>query len=140
MEGFPLLGFLKVINISMVPVLVFGAALHARDFIQRAAVLGRRLHLLPPEVTPASGPPLEKLAADLRRLRPEARAPRPGIAMARHLGVVAAYDDALLGAARALNVPTSLAELHDGIDREVERLRLEHALERAGLSWQVRKP
>ena len=60
--------------------------------------------------------------------------------MARHLGVVAAYDDALLGAARALDVPTSLAELPDGIDREVERLRLEHALERAGLSWQVRKP
>ena len=140
MEGFPLLGFAKLIGISMVPVLVFSAALHARDIAQRAAAAGRRLHLLPPELATPAGPPLEKLAADLRRLRAEARAPRPGVAMARHLGVVWAYDDALIGAARALEVPTTLRELPEGMDREAERLRLEHALELAGLSWQVNKP
>ena len=37
-------------------------------------------------------------------------------------------------------MPTTLAELPEGIDHEAERLRLEHALEQAGLSWQVQAP
>ena len=41
--------------------------------------------------------------------------------------------------ARALDVPTTLTELPDGIDREAERLRLEDALEAAGLTWQLRQ-
>ena len=86
-----------------------------------------------------AGPPLEKLAADLRRLRPEARSPRPGVTMARQKGIVAAYDGVLVATARALGVDTSLADLPEGIDREAERLRLEDALEAAGLSWQLRQ-
>jgi hypothetical protein len=139
MDGTVLFGFLKVIGISLVPVAVFGAALHAREFVELGVELGRRLGVVPPAVPPPTGPPLEKLAADLRRLRPEVRSPRPGIAMARQRGIVAAYDNVLVDTATALGVPTTLPVLPEGIDREAERLRLEHALERAGLSWQVRR-
>ena len=138
MEGFPLRGFLEVIGISLVPVLVLAAILHLRDALESAVALGRRLQWLPPPPPVPTSPPLEKLAADLRRLRPEARSPRPGATMARRRGAVAAYDDALLAAAAALEVVTTLADLHEGIEREAERLRLEDALERAGISWQVR--
>lgn len=138
MEDFPLLGFLKVIGVSLVPVVVFGAALHARQAFERAVALGRRWHLLSPALPVPTTPPLEKLAADLRRLRPDARSPRPGVTMARHRGVVAAYDDALVAASVVLEVETNLKDLPEGIEREAERLRLESALERAGLSWRVR--
>ena len=139
MESSVLLGFVKVIGISLIPVAIFGAALHARYFAEQVTELGRRAHLIPPEVPPAPGRPLERLAADLRRLRPEVRSPRPGVTMARQRGIVAAYEGLLVEAAFALGVPTTLAELPEGIDHEAERLRLEHALEQAGLSWQVRR-
>jgi hypothetical protein len=139
MDGNVVAGFAKVIGISLVPVAMFGAALHARRIAERSADLARRAHLLPQRVPPPTGPPLEKLAADLRRLRAEVRHPRPGIAMARQRGIVAAYDAVLISTAAVLEVPTTLGELGEGLDREAERLRLEHALERAGLSWQVRK-
>ena len=140
MDSTVLLGFAKVIGISLVPVALFGAALHARTLYERSVRAGRRLHLVAPPPPPTLGPPLEKLAADLRRLRPQARTPRPGIPMARHRGIVAAYDMVLVDTAKALAVETTLAELPElAIDREAERLRLESALEQAGLSWQVRR-
>ncbi len=137
MDGTVLYGFLKVIGISLVPVAVFGAALHARALLDRCVGLAQRRHLLASPGPVPTGPPLEKLAADLRRLRPQARSPRPGVPMARQRGIVAAYDQVLVDTARTLAVPTTLASLHEGFDREAERLRLEHALEVAGLSWQV---
>ena len=57
--------------------------------------------------------------------------------MARQKGIVAAYDGVLVATARALGVPTSLTDLREGIDREAERLRVEDALEAAGLSWHL---
>ena len=140
MDSAVLVGFLKVIGISLVPVAIMAAFIHARVLLGWCVTIGRRLHLLKTPDPPPEGPPLEKLAADLRRLRPEVRSPRPGIAMARQRGIVAAYDGVLVQAARALGVPTTLAELPEGFDHEAERLRLEHALERAGLSWRVHKP
>ena len=95
MEDSVLLGFLKVIGVSLVPVALLGAALHARQAYQRAVVLGRRWHVLRPALPVPTTPPLEKLAADLRRLRLDARTPRPGVTMARHRGVVAALAEFL---------------------------------------------
>ncbi len=139
MDGTVLIGFAKVIGISLVPVALFGVALHARAAVDRGQALARRLNLIAPEAPATHGPPLERLAADLRRLRPLARTPRPGVPMARHRGIVAAYDMVLTDTARALAVPTRLPELPAlGLDREAERLRLEHALEQAGLSWETR--
>jgi hypothetical protein len=133
MEGVVLLGLLKVVGLSLVPVALVGVALHGRELLERGSAVGRRMHLVPPPLPPPAGPPLEKLAADLRRLRPEARSHRPGVAMAKQRGIVAAYDELLVAAAAALDVPTNLRELPEGIEHEAERLRLELALERAGL-------
>jgi hypothetical protein len=57
----------------------------------------------------------------------------------RQQGIVAAYDGVLVAAAAALGVPTTLADLPEGLDHEAERLRIEHELQRAGLSWQATK-
>lgn len=136
MDDKVLLGLAEVVGMSLVPVLVIGCVLHAEAVVERCLRVARRWHLAGPEPTPPAGPPLERLAADLRRLRPEARAPRPGAAMARRRGIVAAYDDTLLATAAALDVSTTLGSLPDGLGQEAERLRLEDALERAGISWQ----
>jgi hypothetical protein len=137
MDDRVLAGLLEVVVISMVPVTVFAVLIHRERLREVSVSLGRRAHVLPAAPAPLAGPPLEKLAADLRRLRPEARSPRPGVPMARQKGIVAAYDGVLAATARALGVATSLELLPSGIDREAERLRVEVALEAAGMSWQL---
>src|ERR1700712_5509562 len=92
MDGRVLFGFLEVIGISLIPVALMSALIHRRVIHERYVALGRRLHLLPPAPLPPAGPPLERLAADLRRLRPQALAPRPGVAMAKQRGIVAAHQ------------------------------------------------
>jgi hypothetical protein len=137
MDGSVLLGILKVVVISLAPVVIVASFRHARAAGVWSVVLARRLHLLrPPPVLP-DGPPLETLAATLRRLRPRVHSPRPGTAIARQRGINAAYDGALVNTARALDVPTALADLPDGFEQEAERMRLEHALAAAGLVWEV---
>ena len=135
-EGTVVVGLVKVLGISLVPVALFSLALHGRALAEQGRHLGRRLHLVAPAPATTQGRPLERLADDLRRLRPQARSPRPGVPMARHRGTVAAYDSVLLDTARALSVPTALGDLPEhGMDREAERLRLEAALGDAGISW-----
>jgi hypothetical protein len=107
-----------------------GLALHQAE-------LGRMLRrvrtsLSPPPAAPST-PSIEQLAASLRRVRREVLAPAPGTPMARRRGTVAAYDDLLAMAARALGVPDLLTGLREGADRDAERLRLEHLLRGAGL-------
>ena len=139
MDGWVLIGLLEIVAISLAPVAILSAFSHAPAIYQRTLLAGRRLHLFhTPPVAPA-GPPLEELAADLRRLRLEARSPRAG-AMVQQSDAIAAYDEVLMATARALDVPTGLDELPEGsFHREAERLRLEQALERAGLTWQLRQ-
>lgn len=95
--------------------------------------VGRFLHVLPPVPPTPYGMPIERIASDLRRIRPQARIQITGTPMARRRGIVAAYDDALLDACRALGVSTQLDVIHDDLERESERLRTEHELERAGV-------
>lgn len=106
--------------------------LHARQLAAGGLRLGRRLRLLPPAAPPPVGMPLERIARDLRRLRPQLVHPA-GQPVARYRGVVAAYDDALVDACRALGIATDLPGLPPGLDRETERLRVEVELERAGV-------
>lgn len=137
MDSRVVIGLLEVVGISLVPVAAIFVFIHSPEIFERTVVLGRRVHLMRSPPGPPTGPPIEKLAADLRRLRPEARSPRPGVRMAKQKGIVAAYDEALVATARTLEVPTTLADLPVGLDREAERLRLEDALETAGLRWQL---
>jgi hypothetical protein len=137
MDSVVLLGLVQIIGLALVPLALVSVFLHARGLLQRAIALGRRVGLVEPLVEQPSGPPLEELAATLRRLHPAVRAPRPETATVRQRGIVAAYDGVLVAAAAALGVPTSLADLPEGLDHEAERLRVEHELQQAGLSWQV---
>lgn len=80
--------------------------------------------------TPA-GPPIEKLAADLRRLANQ----RQGIATHSRVWAAAvthAYDDRLALVCRELEIPEHLGELA-GVDLEIERVRVEGLVEAAGV-------
>lgn len=102
--------------------------------LRRAArAVGRAGHLLPPPPPTPSGMPIERIASDLRRIRPQARVASKGMPMVRRRGIVAAYDDALVDACHALGVSTELDQMTDALERESERLRTEAELERAGI-------
>jgi hypothetical protein len=78
------------------------------------------------------GPPVERLAADLRRLShqrvgPAARSP------VWHSAVQRAYDARLTVACRELEISQHFAEL-TGVDLEIERVRVEGMLQQAGLT------
>ena len=95
--------------------------------------VGRFVHLVPPAPPTPLGMPIERIAADLRRIRQQAVMPQAGTPMARRRAIVAAYDEALLDACRALEVPTELDCITDSLERESERLRTEAELARAGV-------
>ena len=88
-----------------------------------------------PQDPPAATPdplPIEKLAADIRRLRRQ----RAGIAQRSPVwraAVEDAYDDRVMLACKRLEIAAHLPEL-TGVDREIERVRLEGELEAAGLT------
>ncbi|MBO0870746.1 MAG: hypothetical protein J2P15_19490 [Micromonosporaceae bacterium] len=94
---------------------------------------GLRMHrgVLRRTTAAPAGPPIEKLAADLRRLA------RQRVGIATHSPVWAAavthaYDDRLATACRELEIPEHLGELA-GLDLEIERVRVEGLIEAAGL-------
>jgi len=75
---------------------------------------------------------LDEVAADLRRLGRQRRGgPTTGSAVWLN-AVVRAYDDRLLIASEAYGVKHHLTEL-EGMDRDLERVRLEERLRAAGL-------
>lgn len=77
-------------------------------------------------------PAIEQIAADLRRLHRQRSAGPTTESTAWLLAVRRAYDDRLCLACSCLGVPEHMAEL-DGLDREIERVRVEGELEAAGL-------
>jgi hypothetical protein len=117
---------------AMLPAAVFWLLTHGEDVGERAVAVGRRLHLLRPAPAVTRDPPIERIAADLRRV---SRLQRNDIPMARRRGLQMAYDGLLAAACRALDVPNALDELAEGMDRELERVRVESALEAAGLRF-----
>lgn len=107
-------------------VVFYGSA--ARIFVRRH---------LPAPPKPA-GPPIERLAADLKRLRRATLEVEPGTSRVRRDAALAAYDDTLVQACHALGLPDTLTDLPPGTDREAERLRVEAQLEAAGLRFTSR--
>lgn len=79
-------------------------------------------------------PPIERLAADLRRVHRTLAEFPPGTPAVRRRATREAYDALLAQACTALDVPHRLDVTGEGIDREVERLRVEEALRTAGIS------
>lgn len=81
----------------------------------------------------ATGPSIEQVSADLRRVHRLLTGFEPGTSAIRRLGARAAYDALLVQACAAVEVEHRLAELPEGMDRELERLRVEESLRDAGL-------
>ena len=78
-------------------------------------------------------PPIERLAADLRRVHRALAEFPPGTPAVRRRAAREAYDALLVQACAALEVPHRLDSLGEGMDREVERLRVEEELRSAGV-------
>ncbi|MDZ5444277.1 hypothetical protein U2F26_16270 [Micromonospora sp. 4G57] len=82
--------------------------------------------------------PLEQIAADLRRLGGH-RLAAVERSVVWHGAVIDAYDERLRAACRALGIPEHLAEL-EGVDREIERVRVEGLLHAAGITLPTARP
>jgi hypothetical protein len=86
-----------------------------------------------PDEPRPSGPPIERIAADARRIRAEIQHAPPGIPVARMRGWLEAYDDVLVAACRALDLEQRLGALPEGPERDLERERVERVLMSAGV-------
>jgi hypothetical protein len=120
---------------AALPVATIWLIVHVDEVGERAVAFGRRWGLLPPPRRRTWERPLEQLAADLRRLAAAVESIQPGTSAVRRKGLVLAYEDTLIAACRALDIPQSLREVPPGVDRELERLRVESSLEAAGLRF-----
>ncbi len=120
-------------EVTLMGVALLGCVFYLDNLIALGRWVGRRLHLLAPAPPIAAAMPIERIAADLRRIRPQALRPAIGTPYSRRLAIVAAYDDVLLDACRALGVSTELDRITDSLERESERMRAEHELEKAGV-------
>jgi hypothetical protein len=78
------------------------------------------------------GVPLEQVAANLRRLRAVVACDAHRSA-AHQMGNRLAYDRVLVQACDMLDVQHDLGKTSTGLDRDIERFRLEAELERAGV-------
>ena len=98
--------------------------------------LGRRSRSGPADAGEAAsylgGRPVELLTADLRRLR-VAVATDQRRSATHQLANRVAYDQLLMQACQMLNVPHELGKNTAGPERDIERIRVEAELERAGI-------
>jgi hypothetical protein len=128
-------GVLQIVGVIAVAAGVISAVLNWRAVARVLLGTGRRLHVVPePPPTPL-GRPIERIAADARRLRFQLRQVPPGLPVARLQGWRQAYDDVLVEGCRALGIEDLLSDLPPGTERESERLRVEYLLENAGLGF-----
>jgi len=132
-------GLLGLFLAALLPVTVMWVLLHLSRIGGWAAALLRRCGLLRPVPVEIPRPPVEQLAADLRRLDAALRTLPRGTSRARQQGLLMAYDRVLTDAARALDVPHALDTLPPGLDRDLERVRVTGALEAAGLRLSPRR-
>jgi hypothetical protein len=132
-------GVLQLILAAMLPVLVVWVMLHFGRIAGWVVAVLRRCKVLPPTRVEIPRPPVEQLAADLRRLAAAVRYLPRGTSRARQRGLQMAYDDVLIATALALDVPHALDTLPPGFDLDLERARVEGALEAAGLRFSPRR-
>ncbi|GAA3346216.1 hypothetical protein GCM10020358_56380 [Amorphoplanes nipponensis] len=122
-----------------VAVVVCADELAARRFWGRGGRQERRaLRCLERELSTRELPPpdrepgIDELVADLRRLDRQRRSPPTLDSVVWLTAVLRAYDQRLSLASRSLGLTEHLAQL-DGMDRDIERVRVEGLLHAAGL-------
>jgi hypothetical protein len=106
-----------------------------RPQIRELRKLDRTLSTFDPLAALTEGdlPSIEQIAFDLRRLDRQRRS-GPTVGSERWLAaVLSAYDVRLCLACRCLGLPEHLQHL-DGMDRDIERVRVEGQLQAAGLA------
>ena len=79
------------------------------------------------------GAPLEQVAANLRRLRGVLTVDDEHRSAVHQIGDRVAYDQVLIQASEMLQIEHDLAKHSAGMERNIERLRVEAELERAGV-------
>jgi hypothetical protein len=79
------------------------------------------------------GAPLEQVAANLRRLRGVLTVDDEHRSAVHQIGDRVAYDQVLIQASEMLQIEHDLAKRSAGMERNIERLRVEAELERAGV-------
>ena len=84
------------------------------------------------------GAPIEQLAADLRRLRANLATDEHRSA-AHQMGNRLAYDKLMIQICEMLDIEHDLAGDSIGMEREIERIRIEAELERAGVALSDRR-
>jgi hypothetical protein len=112
--------------VCVAPTVLFWCALRIPSMVRR--VREKRAKPQP------QGPPIERVVADLRRVHRLLVDYPSGTPAARRFGTRQAYDELLTQACRQVGVPHRLAELPEGMDREIERLRVEQSLRERGLA------
>ena len=134
-------GVIKLTAAALMPVAVLYVMLNFGK-VSRVVLRVLRWCRLAPKAKPEPPPPLvplQKITTDLCRLSTAMRDVPPEASRARKRGLLVAYDEVLGKAALALDVPQALAELPLGMDRDLERMRVESDLRDAGLQFGPRK-
>lgn len=126
-------GVIEVTLLALAPALAFWIVFNAARIRAWSARVRRGVRdAIRPRTRPV-GPPIEQIAADIRRIAAQIDALPALASRARREGAVLAYDDALATACRALGVDDSLSSLPIGPTRDARRVRVECELELAGL-------
>jgi hypothetical protein len=132
---------IKLVATALLPVALLYVIINFGKIVRGVVRILRWCRLVPqpkPEPPPPRIP-LEKITADLCRLSTAMRDVPPEASRARKHGLIRAYDDVLGKAALALDLPQALDELPLGMDRDLERIRVETQLRDAGLRFGPRK-
>jgi hypothetical protein len=125
----PVGNLVLLVVVVIAPTLVFWVLLRLPRTVDAVGAALRRRRRGP---VPAA-PPIERLAADLRRVHRTLATFPPGTPAVRRRATRAAYDALLVQACAAVDVAHRLDGLREGVDREIERLRVEEALRAAGV-------
>jgi hypothetical protein len=104
---------------------------HGRQEIRALRCLERDLTAAKPRVSDVE-PSIDELVADLRRLDRQRRSAPTTDSATWLAAVLRAYDQRLALASRSLGLTEHLHQL-DGMDRDIERVRVEGLLHAAGL-------
>jgi hypothetical protein len=124
----PLANVLLFAAAVLAPTLVFWGIVRVPRLVD---AVGERIRSR--QATP-KGLPIEQLAADLRRVHRLLVQCPDGTPMVRRVATRDAYDELLRQACAAVDVRHELDELPEGMERDMERLRVEEALRAAGLT------